>query len=139
MKQILCLFLLLFSIPSLSEEYSYKIIRVIDGDTIIFEAPFLPSALGDSLSLRIINVDTPEKESRAHCEMERALSAEATEYTKNLIESSKSVKIEIVGFDKYGGRVLGDAIIDGKRLSEMLLENGYAKPYDGGKKSSWCD
>jgi endonuclease YncB( thermonuclease family) len=41
--------------------------------------------------------------------------------------------------DKYGGRVLGDVFLDGKRLSEMLIANGFARRYHGEKKSSWCD
>jgi endonuclease YncB( thermonuclease family) len=39
---------------------------------------------------------------------------------------------------KYGGRVLGDVIIDGEPLSKKLIASGYAIPYDGGTKKSWC-
>ena len=40
-------------------------------------------------------------------------------------------------WDKFGGRVLGDLIIDGKSLRQLLLDNGYAREYYGDKKQSW--
>ena len=40
---------------------------------------------------------------------------------------------------KYGGRVIGDVILDGKSLSKQLLEKDYARIYCGGKKESWCE
>lgn len=30
-------------------------------------------------------------------------------------------------------------LIDGKSLRKMLIEKGYARPYFGDKKESWCD
>ena len=29
--------------------------------------------------------------------------------------------------------------VDGKNLSDMLIANGLARPYNGGAKSSWCN
>lgn len=122
-----------------AEVYNYKIIRVIDGDTVEFQAQFLPKPLKPSLSLRIYGVDTPEKLS-ANCEMEHALAMEATEFTKSLIEHSKKQQIIIKNWDKYGGRVDGDIILDGKSLRASLLEKGFAHLYYGDKKKpSWCD
>ena len=40
-------------------------------------------------------------------------------------------------WDKFGGRVLGDLIVDGKSLRQLLLDNGYAREYYGDKKKSW--
>jgi len=42
-------------------------------------------------------------------------------------------------WDKYGGRVLGDLLLDGKSLRELLLENNYAVSYNGAKKPNWCE
>ena len=41
--------------------YDFKITRVLDGDTVEFEAKFLIPELGNKLKLRILGVDTPEK------------------------------------------------------------------------------
>jgi len=119
--------------------YDYKIIRVIDGDTVEIEANFLPPPLKPSLKLRIYGIDTPEKKSRAKCELEAELSKKATTFTQKVINESISRKIKIRKWDKYGGRVLGDIILDGKSLEALLLNEGLAKPYDGGKKFSWCN
>ena len=119
--------------------YDYKIIRVIDGDTVEIEANFLPPPLKPSLKLRIYGIDTPEKKSRAKCDLEAELSKKATAFTQKVINESISRKIKIRKWDKYGGRVLGDIILDGKSLEALLLNEGLAKPYDGGKKLSWCN
>jgi len=42
-------------------------------------------------------------------------------------------------WDKFGGRVLGDVLIDGQSLTKMLIEKGYAREYYGDAKESWCE
>jgi endonuclease YncB( thermonuclease family) len=112
---------------------------VIDGDTVEFEAPFLIDPLPKKLSIRVWGVDTPEKSFRAKCEKEAAMGAEATKFTKDLLANAKTTQISIYEWDKYGGRVLGDVIIDGNSLTKMLLDKGYAREYYGDAKQSWCE
>ena len=119
--------------------YDLKIIRVIDGDTVEFEAPFLVDPLPKKLSIRVWGVDTPEKSFRAKCEKEAAMGAEATKFTKDLVAHATTTQISIYDWDKYGGRVLGDVIIDGNSLTKMLLDKGYAREYYGDAKQSWCE
>ena len=121
------------------EEYDFPITRIIDGDTVAFEANFLPEPLKQELSIRVYGVDTPEKSWRAECDKEAQWGAEASAFTKNMINESRNIKIAIYKWDKYGGRVLGDIILDGFSLRALLLENGYAREYFGDKKESWCD
>ncbi len=138
MKKLIALFIGLLSVTAHANPYDYKIIRVLDGDTVVFEATFLPAPLKPQLSLRVLGVDTPEKGHRAQCESENQRALLASEFTKKQIENAKKVQIEIKEHDKFGGRVLGDVIIDNKKLSEMLIEKGFARPYFGEKKSDWC-
>lgn len=119
--------------------YDLKIIRVIDGDTVEFEAPFLVDPLPKKLSIRVWGVDTPEKSFRAKCEKEAAMGAEATKFTKDLVANATTTQISIYEWDKFGGRVLGDVIIDGNSLTKMLLDKGYAREYYGDAKKSWCE
>ena len=42
-------------------------------------------------------------------------------------------------WDKFGGRVLGDLLLDGQSLRQMLIANGYAREYFGEAKQSWCN
>mgnify|MGYP002641141481 CR=1 FL=1 len=134
---------ILFVGTAYANPYEYKITRVIDGDTVEFVADFLPDPLPKKLSIRVLGVDTPEKGHRASCEREGQAALKASAFTKNTIldayKSGQKVLVEIKKHDKYGGRVLGDVIINGQRLSELLIANGHARPYFGEKKASWCD
>jgi micrococcal nuclease len=132
------LLLLLLSTAAQAETYDYPITRVIDGDTVEFQAPFLPAPLKPLLSIRVLGVDTPEKGHRAMCPEEAALGEAASKFTKKMVADSKKQQVTLVKWDKYGGRVLGDVILDGKSLSEELIKQGYARPYFGDKKESWC-
>jgi len=118
--------------------YDFKILNIIDGDTVTIEANFLPEPLKKELKLRIVNIDTPEKNHLAKCESEVKLAKAATNFLKDVIKNGKEVKIKLEKWDKYGGRVLGDILIDGKLASEQMILNGFAKEYHGAKKTSWC-
>lgn len=140
-KKIVLLFLLplFLSAVQAQKSYEYPIIRVIDGDTVVFQASFLPEPLKPELSLRIYGVDTPEKGYRAGCVRENNRSIEATAFVKKSIEQAKQKRIVLMEWDKFGGRVLGDLLLDGQSLRELLIKNNFARPYFGDKKKSWCD
>lgn len=140
MKFVITFILSLFFVSSVSaESYSFKILKVIDGDTVQIDAPFLPKELKQTLSLRIFGVDTPEKGKRARCDYEDKLSQQAKLYVELELRNAKSVLVQLKGWDKYGGRVLGDIIIDSIPLSKKLIAQNYAVPYLGrGKKKNWC-
>lgn len=128
----------LFAPSEAQQSNRYKIERVIDGDTVVISAKFLPHELGQVLSLRIKGVDTPESGARAKCDSEKELAQNAKQFVIDMIAASKSTKVILYGWDKYGGRVLGDIILNGMLISELLISNGYAFRYDGGTKASWC-
>ena len=138
MKSTIAAVMFLVSTAVVANPYNWQITRVIDGDTVAFKADFLPAPLKPELSLRVLGVDTPEKGHRAGCEKEAKAAIAASEFTKNAVKNAKITQIEIKSHDKYGGRVLGDVILDGKRLSELLIANGHARAYKGDKKTSWC-
>lgn len=132
---------MLFLLPTVAtaETYNYQITRVIDGDTVEIKVDWLPAELGDKIKIRIYGVDTPEKGSRAKCEKEAKLGKAATEFTLNLIYNAESTAITIREWDKFGGRILGDVLVDGKSLRELLVKEGYAREYFGAVKKTWCD
>jgi endonuclease YncB( thermonuclease family) len=119
-------------------KYDYPILRVIDGDTVVIRASFLPPPIKPELSLRIYGVDTPEKGFRAKCPEEAKRGLEATAYTKHVIANAKKIEVVLMNWDKYGGRVLGDVLIDGQSLRYLLIANGYAREYYGTAKQTWC-
>lgn len=119
--------------------YDVEILRVIDGDTVAFRAPFLPDPLKKELSIRVYGVDTPEKGFRAKCPQEDTKGKAASEFTKQLVQTSTKRQIVLYDWDKYGGRVLGDIVLNGQSLRQLLINNGYAREYYGEAKQSWCN
>ena len=130
--------LLLLPLSVNAETYQWKPIKVVDGDTIKFEANWVPKPLKQEISIRVMGIDTPEKKPRNKCEQEDALAQKASAFTKEKVSHAQSIQVELLDWDKYGGRMLGNVIIDGKLLSEELIANGLARPYFGEAKSSWC-
>jgi len=118
--------------------YDAQILQVSDGDTVVIAAPFLPAPLKPQLAVRIYGVDTPEKGHRAQCPGEDARGQAASVFTKNLVQASQQQQVILYGWDKFGGRVLGDIILNGQSLRAELIRNGHAREYYGDAKQSWC-
>jgi endonuclease YncB( thermonuclease family) len=118
--------------------YDAQIVRVSDGDTIVIAAPFLPAPLKPELAVRIFGVDTPEKGFRGQCESEKQRGEAASVFTKQLVAASTQRQVVLYGWDKFGGRVLGDIILNGQSLRTQLIQNGFAREYYGDAKQSWC-
>ena len=119
--------------------YDAVITRVIDGDTVAFQADFLPAPLKKELSIRVFGVDTPEKGFRAQCASEAQRGEAASAFTKQAVAASTQRQVILIDWDKYGGRVLGDVLLDGKSLRQMLITKGFAREYYGEAKQSWCN
>jgi endonuclease YncB( thermonuclease family) len=133
--------LIAFAQPQQPRSVVYDVVltRVIDGDTVAFEAKWLPDPLKKELSIRVYGVDTPEKSFRAKCPQEDQRGQAATAFTKQVINQSQKRQIAMIDWDKYGGRVLGDVLLDGQSLRALLIQNGYAREYYGEAKTSWCN
>lgn len=118
--------------------YKATVVKVVDGDTVQIKAPWVPAPIKPQVSIRIFGVDTPEKGFRAQCPAEDAKGHAATVFTTDLVAKAKKIQYVLYDWDKYGGRVLGDVLLDGKSLRAQLIANGYAREYFGGAKQSWC-
>jgi endonuclease YncB( thermonuclease family) len=149
MKRLLALLLLVpvlamaqAKAPKNSATYDAQILRVTDGDTVVISAPFLPAPFKPELAIRVYGVDTPEKGHRAMCPSEAQRGEAASAFTKNAINQAAAAKgkfqVTMYGWDKFGGRVLGDILINGQSLRSALIANGFAREYYGEAKQSWC-
>lgn len=145
---VLVLFLtltFLFSQPAQAQKqpkgvtYDAQIVRVNDGDTVVIAAPFLPQPLKPELAVRIYGVDTPEKGFRAKCPQEDQRGQMASAFTKQAVAQAQQRQVVLYDWDKFGGRVLGDIILNGQSLRAMLIANGFAREYYGEAKGSWCN
>ena len=114
--------------------YSCKLDRVVDGDTCdaLIDLGFDTFV---KKRIRFYGVDTWESRTRNKEEKVKGLAAKA--FTKDLLENSDDGKFSIIsyGTGKYG-RVLGELFVKGheKSVNQLLLENGHAYEYEGGKK-----
>ncbi len=121
--------------------YNWKVIRVLDGDTLEIANEFLPQEL--KLFVRIKGIDTPEKAPRAKCEQENILAQKASNYTKNSIEKAQKNRQKItfseIKWDKYGGRIVAKVMIDKNDLGQELVRKELARIYNGEKKKTWCN
>ena len=145
MKTILTTIALIISVTSALAQkqpqgvtYDAQVLRVNDGDTVVIAAPFLPAPLKPELAVRVYGVDTPEKGFRAKCASEDQRGQAASAFTKSAVAQSRTRQVVLYDWDKFGGRVLGDILLDGQSLRNLLIQNGFARAYYGDAKQSWC-
>jgi len=115
--------------------YPAEVVRVIDGDTFEARVRVWPGLDVDT-KVRLRGIDAPELHARCSEELTRAQSARAA---LEAILAEGGVAVSRVGVDKYGGRV--DASVSTGNTADVsaaLLNGGYARSYDGGKRSGWC-
>ena len=119
-------------------EYKCKVLRVVDGDTVDIDIDLGFGIWMHKERVRMMGIDTPE--SRTRDKVEKAFGLASKERLKELlpIGSIQHLKTEIdrSGEDKKGkfGRILGDFIVDDKRCTDILIEEGHAVAYFGGSK-----
>lgn len=100
---------------------------VVDGDTM--KAPY-------GVTYRVLGYDTPETHF-AKCDAERRLGRVATRRFEQLLASGEVKVVESGRIDKYR-RMLATVYVNGRDVSETMIAEGLARPYDGGKRESWC-
>ena len=110
-------------------EYRLKLIKIIDGDTVdgMIDLGF---DVWIKRRIRLNRIDTPETRTKDLEEKERGIIAK-----ERLTEILNEKEIIIIshGRDKYG-RCLGELMVEGNSVNQMLLDEGLALPYGGGKK-----
>ena len=122
-------------------EYSCKILRVVDGDTVDVDIDLGFGVWMHKERIRLYGIDTPE--SRTRDSVEKIFGFEA----KKMVESwlpLGSTQTLITEKDKSGkfGRILGKfRIFDGRNdrattLMEWMVENHYAVAYHGQSKEA---
>lgn len=114
-------------------EYAATVDRIVDGDTIdvILDLGF---SIRYQARIRLLGINTPE--SRTRDKAEKALGLAAKDYVVNWCEAQEQIKIQ-TSLDKRGkfGRVLGRVIGDDDGcLNDVLVDEGHAEVYDGGKR-----
>lgn len=114
-----------------------RIVSVYDGDTIKVDIAGMHPIIGDSISVRVKGVDTPEI--RGKCVNEKGLAKSAKYFVKNKLKSASSVTLKDVERGKYF-RLAAYVYVDDVPLDKMLINAGLGVEYNGGKRVNvWCD
>jgi len=123
--------------------YECKLLRVVDGDTIdaLIDVGF---DIWVKKRIRYMGIDTWESRTRDKAEKAKGLYAKAR--NKELIESNDSkFLVQSHGLGKYG-RLLGEVFINNYEgtaeggpfsINQILIQEGHAYIYDGGKKKTF--
>ena len=121
---ILVLFLWIIFSSETNAELSFTIIKsCYDGDT---------CTTMDGEIIRLACIDTPELKGKKANPNE---AKEARDFLNNLV-SNKRVSLRRITNDKYG-RTVGELIINGINVQELIVQKGYGKVYK--KYAYQCD
>ena len=123
-------------------EYKCKVNKVIDGDTVDVDIDLGFGVVLTDERVRIMGIDTPE--SRTRDKVEKLFGLASKKRLKELLSKHCVLKTEINknGEDMKGkfGRVLGDFVAaDGRMITDILIEEGYAVSYHGQSKDDVQD
>ena len=117
-------------------EYSCKINKVLDGDTVDINLDLGFNIVLANQRVRMAGVDTPESRTTNAEEKVRGLLSKKKLTEK--LSSSKWCKIKTLKSDNNDdkfGRILGEFILeDGTNVNQWLIKNNYAVAYQGENK-----
>ena len=122
----------------MSKPFIYRIskdtIDVYDGDTFKCDIDLGFSIILKKQAVRLSGINCPEL--RTKDKREKALGYEAKEKIIEILDEAFEVTLQSLGKGKFG-RVISICYADGYNVNDMMVESGLARPYDGGKRSSW--
>jgi len=118
-------------------EYDVVLLKSVDGDTVDVDIDLGFGIWLRNERVRIMGIDTPE--SRTSNEVEKLFGKAAKHRLQELLENGGVLVTteEASGEDMRGkfGRILGDfKIPDGRKVTDVLIEEGHCVAYFGGSK-----
>lgn len=112
-------------------EYPVKIVRVVDGDTVDVDIDLGFGIWIHKERIRLLGIDTPE--SRTRDKVEKIFGKLASQFLK---ESLGKTSVLRTSKDKSGkfGRILGEFIVDGESINQVMVAKRLAVRYHGQSK-----
>ena len=113
-----------------------KVVDIYDGDSVTIVLKCFNEF--KKFKCRITGIDTPELRTRNLREKKHGYAAR--DFLISVIKKCHDiVDVECHEFDKYGRLLITIFDTDGANVSEQMIENGFAKQYDGGTKQKWFE
>ena len=107
-----------------------------DGDTCRFDIPKPHPFFGENIPVRLAGIDSPDLQGK--CAQEKQLAVKARDLMHTTLEQAQSITLKNVERGKYF-RLVATVEADGQDVSDLLIQEGLAVPYDGGTKGKeWC-
>lgn len=135
MRYLLIALFTLFALPASAHEYLYpaKVVRIIDGDTIVVDITLGLRHVILKEQIRLYGVNTPEMNTQEGKDVKKWVEAKIPVGSEIILETIRDKR------GKYG-RVLGiiyipkieddqHRVLYGRQLNLWLLDEGYAKPF----------
>lgn len=120
--------------------YEAKVLNVVDGDTLDLLVD-LGFNVHHTIRVRLHGINTPE--SKTTDIKEKELGLKAKDYTKDWITRHPQVFVNTVKDKKEKfGRILAHIYSDETKtvsLNDSLVDAGYARVYNGEKRTGWFD
>ncbi len=91
---------------------------------------------GAPFRARLTGYDTPES-FEPGCRAEANAARAATARLRALVREADTVGTRFSGTDRYG-RQLVHLSLDGRDVGAILIAEGLAVPYSGGRRINWC-
>ena len=118
-------------IPAAAECFSWPVESIYDGDTL------RATVDGQSTRIRIMGLDTPELPPHNKCDSEKKRGYAARDRLREILRDA-AVQICPDGLDRYG-RTLAVVMANGEDVAEVLIAEGLAREYHGGRRDGWCE
>ena len=115
-------------------EYKAKIKRFVDGDTVDVDIDLGFGIVLVKQRIRLYGIDTPE--SRTRDKEEKFYGKLAGQFLKDQCKKGSCITLR-THLDKKGkfGRILGEIIVDGVNINQLMVEQHMAVEYHGQSKT----
>ena len=110
--------------------YKVEILRIVDGDTVDVRMD-LGFDVWHKCRVRLMGINAPESRTRDKEEKARGLAAK--DWLKDKFNSEEIITLQSHGKGKFG-RILGEFFINGLNINQLMVDNGHAVEYYGGKR-----
>ena len=141
MRFLLVLILLSYSGTALAKCYDWKLRRgggkryVADASTINISMPGVPRKLSD-FTVKARGVVTPRIKNGEWLD-EKKCGKRARNFTVKIVSRAQKIKYCKPQWAGKGRQLVAKVLIDDFDLAEVLVEKGFGRPSEDGKKS-WC-
>ena len=115
-------------------EYKAKIKRIVDGDTVDVDIDLGFDIILSKQRIRLYGIDTPE--SRTRNKEEKFYGKLSAQFLKDQCKKGSCITLRTY-LDKKGkfGRILGEIIVDGVNINQLMIAEHMAVEYHGQTKT----